>query len=146
MSEVTVSAAAWVAGEPRVTKMVEDQPVEFAWTLLAEASVTDTEGEPISKLKKSLWKPHVTDAAGITLLLDFGVTEIVPIINQPVRRGFYLLTFDEFPTAPWVAPTACGIAIRGTIGPTKLEVRGQVVVPIALAGPTAVHLLTTPGF
>lgn len=42
MSEVIVTATAWVAGEPRVTKTVEEEPVEFAWTLLAEASVTDT--------------------------------------------------------------------------------------------------------
>jgi len=146
MSEVIVTATAWVAGEPRVTKTVEEEPVEFAWTLLAEASVTDTQGQPISKLPKSVWRLHVTDASGITLLLGFSVAEIVPIINQPIRRGFYLLTLDEFPTSPWVAPTACGIAIQGNVGPKKLKVRGQVVVPIALAGPTAVHVLTTPGF
>lgn len=146
MSEVIVTATAWVAGEPRVTKTVEEEPVEFAWTLLAEASVTDTQGQPISKLPKSVWRLHVTDASGIALLLGFSVAEIVPIINQPIRRGFYLLTLDECPTSPWVAPTACGIAIQGNVGPKKLKVRGQVVVPIALAGPTAVHVLTTPGF
>lgn len=147
MSEVIITAAAWVKDEPRVTKTVEDEPEEFAWTILAEASVTDTKGDPMSKLPKSAWNVHVTDASGVTLLpLGVGVVEIVPIINQPLQLGFYLLTVPEVPTAPWVAPAACGIAIKGNVGPNKLKVRGQVVVPIDIKGSTAVHLLATPGF
>jgi hypothetical protein len=148
MSEVIITAAAWVRDEPKVTKTVEGEPVAFAWRILAEASVTDTEGGPVSKLPKGAWRVHVTDGSGVTFLLAFSVAEIVPIINQPTQLGFYLLTLAEFPTSAWVAPTACGIAIRGYRGPKKPQthVRGQVVVPIELAGPTAVHMLATPGF
>jgi len=146
MSEVIITAAAWVRDEPKVTTTQEGEPVEFGWTILAEASVTDTEGEPVSKLPKSAWRVHVTDGSGVTLLLGFSVAEIVPIINQPTQLGFYLLKLDECSTSAWVAPTACGIAIRGNVGPNKLKVRGQVVVPIELAGPTAVHMLATPDF
>jgi hypothetical protein len=146
MSEVIITAAAWVRDEPKVTKTVEGEPVAFAWRILAEASVTDTEGGPVSKLPKGAWRVHVTDGSGVTLLLGFSVTEIVPIIDQPTQLGFYLLTLAEFPTSAWVAPTACGIAIRGNVGPKKLKVWGQVVVPIEFKGPTAVHMLATPAF
>jgi hypothetical protein len=147
MSEVIITAAAWVRDDPKVIQIVEEEVV-FGWRILAEASVTDTEGGPVSKLPKGAWRVHVTDSSGVTLLLGFSVTEIVPIINQPTQLGFYLLTLAEFPTSAWVAPTACGVAIRGYRGPKKpqTQVRGQVVVPIELAGPTAVHMLATPGF
>jgi hypothetical protein len=130
--------------EPKVTKIVE--AAEFAWTILAEVSVTNTEGQPLTKLPKSAWRVHVTNGSGFTQLFGFSVTEIAPTINQPPELGFYLLTLDELATSAWVAPTACGIAIRGNVGPKKLKVRGQVVVPIELAGPTAVQMLATPGF
>jgi hypothetical protein len=143
MSEVIITAHAWVAGEPGVNFLHGD-PHEFLWTMLAEASVTNADGEPISKLPKKVWKLHVTQASGVTSLPSFTVVEIVTPL-APVLPGFYLLALDEFGTPPWIAPTAFGIAIEGTVGRPKVEVRGQVVVPISLAGPTVVQTLTTPG-
>jgi hypothetical protein len=141
MSEVIITAAAWVRDDPKLLKK-SGKPT-FVWQILAEASVTDTEGEPVSKLPKSAWRVHVTDGSGSTPgWPGFNVVEIAPDPTQ-VALGFYLLTLDEFWTSPWVAPTACGIAISGYIGRKKLKVRGQVVVPIDLAGPTAVQLLAT---
>jgi len=142
MSRVIVTAAAWTIGEPRIKELKHDQPPEFLWRILAEASVTDTDGEPISKLPKSVWSVHVTNASGATSAPSFSVGDIT-IFSTPLP-GFYLFTVEEFPTSAWVAPTACGIVVKGTS--RKLQVHGQVVVPIALAGPKVVETLTTPGF
>lgn len=144
MSEVIITATAWVLDEPKVTKTdaQSGEPVNFAWKIFAEASVTDTEGEPVSKVPKAAWKVHLTDALGLTVLLGFTVAEITAAFKP--QPGFYLLRLDEFPTHAWVAPTACGIAIRGYVGRKKLKVRGQVVVPIELAGPKVVHMLAPP--
>jgi hypothetical protein len=144
MSEVIITAAAWVRDEPKVTQFQAEQAT-VSWRILAEASVTDTAGEPVSKVQKSAWRLHVTDSSGNTYPLGFSVSEIA--IIQPTQLGFYLLRLDELKTSDWpAAPTACGIAISGYVGPKKLKVRGQVVVPIELAGPTAVQLLTTVVF
>jgi hypothetical protein len=146
MSEVVVTASAWIAGEPAVSYQIGHDLEEFVWTMLAEACVTDADGKPVSKLPKKAWRVHVTDAAGTTgHIQPVSVAEIVPPL-QTLEAGFYLLTLGTFGAPPWVAPAACGIAVYGTPGGTKLEVRGQVVVPVQFVGPTAVHLLTTPVF
>jgi hypothetical protein len=142
MSEVIITAAAWIPDEPKIELSQEDV-AEFTWRILAEASVTDTDGKPISKLTKSSWNVHVTDASGTTWAPPFSVAPVNALfLSPPGPPGFYLLKVDQFPTAPGVAPTAFGIVIAYK----KLNLEGQVVVPVALAGPTVVSTLTTPGF
>jgi hypothetical protein len=110
MSEVIITAAAWVRDEPKVTQFQAEQAT-VSWRILAEASVTDTAGEPVSKVQKSAWRLHVTDSSGNTYPLGFSVSEIA--IIQPTQLGFYLLRLDELKTSDWpAAPTACGIAIK----------------------------------
>ena len=144
MSEVIVTAADWAAGEPRLVFTPGIDETTWLWSILAEESVSNPDGEAMSKLPKSVWHTHLTDASGTTQTPGFTVSEIVTLSG--LHPGFYLLRFDDLPGHAYAAPTACGIAIAGTVGRQKLDVHGQVVVPIALAGPTVVSVLTTPGF
>jgi hypothetical protein len=69
-----------------------------------------------------------------------------PLTSLPLPltalEGFYLVRVDKFPTGPWVMPAALGIAIANR----KLSLEGQVVVQVALAGPSFVSTLTTPSY
>jgi hypothetical protein len=144
---VIITAAAWVQGEPRVATLPGGEPDGgFDWTVCAEASATDSEGEPMTKLSESVWHAHVTDASGHlewVNIVDFG--ELSIDLTGPVS-GFYFLRFSECFTAEFIAPTACGIAVHVPGWKGLAEVSGRVVVPIELSSPTAVKLLTTAGF
>jgi hypothetical protein len=139
MNEAMVTAVAWIPDEPKML-VSQGQATGFEWRILAEASVTDTDGKPMSGLAKNSWKVHVTDAQGGTLLPAFSVGPM-SALPPTVLPGFYLLKVSKFQTGTWIMPTAFGIAISSK----KMNLEGQVVVPIALAGPTVVSGLTKPG-
>jgi len=140
MTEAIITAAAWSPSEPTAGDTKEGETTGFLWQILAEASVMASDGTPVADLTKSAWKVLVTDASSVTFAPSFTVVPIVPVFAPAPVPGFYLVTVSEFPTKPWVEPTAFGIAISSR----KLSLAGQVVVPIALAGPTVVSTLTTP--
>ncbi len=142
MSEVEVTASAWVVVEP---PGVHPAPHEFdawqaAWKLRAEASVADDHGEPLSGLAKKAWGVHVTDAIGNSYAPSFTLSKVVAS-GQPVE-GFYVLTIPDLRTPLWISPTAFGIVIDSTAGGHKRKLRGQVVVPIRVQGPTILQSLT----
>ena len=137
MGIANLTASAWVTDPSFKLSPQHSKTIFFWWTVRAEVSVTDAGGKPISGLSKSAWKVHVTDASGQTLQGGFTVT---PIQVQP-QAGFYLLKLAALPTEEWVALTACGISIASK----KLDLSGQVVVPIELMGKNAVQALAPPG-
>jgi hypothetical protein len=139
---VIITAAAWVADEPTpfFTPSSEGNPAAFEWNILVEACVTDTGGQPVTKLSKSAWKIHVMDAEGIAWLLGFTITDALSFTTP--LPGYYRFVLESFPTDPLVAPTACGI----TLNAKKLDAHGQVVVPVALATPQAVQTLAPPAY
>jgi hypothetical protein len=143
MSEAIITAAAWVPNEPKAEASKEGEDTLFRWTILAEASVSDTDGKPVDKLSKSSWKVHVTAAGGTPWSLPFSVKPLTSF-PSPITalEGYYLVRVDNFPAGPWEMPTAMGIAIANR----KLGLQGKVVVPVALAGPTVVSTLTTPTY
>ena len=143
MSEVKVTASAWVVVEPpgiRSGKATDVEDWKAVWKLRAEGSVADELGEPVSGLSKKAWSIHVTDALGNSYAPSFTVGKVVAA-GQLVE-GFYGLTIPELQTPLWVSPTAFGIAVDTTHGGHKRELRGQVVVPIRVQGPTIVQGLT----
>lgn len=139
MSEAIITAA-WIPDEPKVTVNKEAEAADFLWAIRAEASVTDTDGKPASNLTKSAWKVHVTMPTDLPRRPLFSVAPISAGLTRPFSQGSTWLQVAESATAPGVAPTAFGIAIATR----KLALEGQVVVPVALAGPTVVSSLTTP--
>lgn len=140
MSEVKVTASAWVVVEPpSVHAGSELENFQAGWKLRAEASVADELGEPVSGLSKKAWSIHVTDAAGNSYAPSFTLTKVVAS-GQPVA-GFYVLAIPDLRTPLWISPTAFGVTIDTTGGGQK-RLRGQVVVPIRVQGPTIVQALT----
>lgn len=132
MSIATLTASAWTVDPDVGIKNLAANSLK--WKVWAEVSVTDADGNPISDLKKSAWKVHVTDASGFTWAEPF----TVGAIQVPPQEGFYLVRLDEpVETKLWVAPTACGISVDYK----KRDVRGQVVVPINFMGMHAVQAL-----
>jgi hypothetical protein len=136
MTIANLTASAWAIDPTWEAVVPEPEAIFFEWSVLAEVSVTDADGNPISGLPKSAWKVHVTDASGTTLQGAFTVKQI----QVPPQAGFYLLTLAALPTESWVALTACGISVDFK----KQDVRGQVVVPIQLMGKHAVQTLAPP--
>ena len=142
MSEVKVTASAWVVVEPPGFRLAghELEDSQAVWKLRAEASVADDHGEPVSGLPKKAWSLHVTDAVGNSYAPSFTLGKVV-VSGQPVA-GFYVLTIPDLRTPLWVSPTAFGITIENTAARDRRELRGQVVVPIRVQGPTIHQALT----
>jgi hypothetical protein len=143
VSEVKVTASAWVVVEPpsvHIAGFKAEDSAQAGWKLRAEASVADHLGEPVSGLSKTAWSVHVTDAVGNSYAPSFTISQVAAS-GQPVA-GFYVLTIADLRTPLWISPTAFGITIDTTARGHKRELRGQVVVPIRVQGPTIFQGLT----
>jgi hypothetical protein len=142
VSRVEVTASAWVVAEPPSVRFAgpDGERSQAGWKLRAEASVTDELGEPVSALSRRAWSVHVTDALGNSYAPSFTLTKVATA-GQPVA-GIFVLTIPELRTPLWISPTAFGIAIDTTAGGHKRELRGQVVVPVRVQGPTILQALT----
>jgi hypothetical protein len=139
MSELIVSAVAWVPRKPVWSSEVSGaKQFFFKWIVYAEVSVTEPNGEPVTKLAKSAWQVHITFSDGDAEVPTFTVSTSLGVVDAP---GFYLVRCnpeehlavdlaDAY--APIRRPTALGVAIRRSHR-TKGEDRGQVVVPITSA-------------
>jgi len=144
MSIANLTASAWTVEDPGIGTQPHGE--FLIWKIMAEVSVSDADGNPISGLKKSAWKVHVTDATGTTLEGPFTIT---PIQVPSQAEGFYLIKLTEplrpvqwhWVTELWVPFPACGISVEHK----KRDVRGQVVVPINFMGKTAVQALASQG-
>ena len=142
MSEAKVTASAWVAVEPPSVRFSgpHGELSQAGWNLRAEASVNDDLGEPVSGLSKKAWTIHVTDAVGNSYAPSFTLSQVAAS-GQPAA-GFYLLAISDLKTPLWISPTAFGITINSPARKGKGELRGQVVVPIRVQGPTILQALT----
>jgi len=142
VSEVKVTASAWVVVEPPGIRIggheLEDS--QAVWKLRAEASVADDVGRPVSGLSKKAWSVHVTDALGNSYAPSFTLSKVAAS-GQSVA-GFYVLAIADLRTPLWISPTAFGITIESTAARDKRELRGQVVVPVRVQGPTILQGLT----
>jgi hypothetical protein len=142
VSEVEVTASAWVVVEPPSIRLTgpHAENAQAVWKLRAKASVADDHGEPLSGLAKKTWSVHVTDAIGNSYAPTFTLSNVVAS-GQPAT-GFYVLTIPDLRTPLWISPTAFGIVIDSTAGGHKRKLRGQVVVPIRVQRPTILQALT----
>ena len=111
MSQVDVTAAAWVVANFGLKVSPDREQFFMRWRIRAEVSVADADGQTVDGLAKRAWDVHVTDALGA----------ITPL---------------------WVIPTALGVVVDTGRGGSKLDLHGQVVVPIRHEGPTVVPALT----
>lgn len=138
MSEVNLTAAAWIPEGPRVGVARDaDFDMECRWKLRAEVSVADSLGKPLSTLPKSAWSVHVTDFTGRTHAPSFTVTRAN--VSGQVIPGFYVLAIDDLRLIGFfVAPTALGLAIE------RKGSQGQIVVPVALAGQWIIRQFEPP--
>ena len=137
MSELIVSAAAWVPRKPVWSSEFGGggQNYFFEWTVYAEVSVTAANGEPVTKLAKSAWQVHITFSDGDADLPTFTVSTIAPgfsLVKCKPDAHLAVTLADAY--APIIRPTALGASIRrpNRTAPEK-EDRGQVVVPVTLA-------------
>ena len=139
MSQVILSAVAWIPSEP-TAKPAGDAPGEAEWAIYGEASVTDNEGNPITELPREDWTVHVTFSS--QTYLETALT-IAHLDDLP---GFYLFDLEPVRTTAYWPPTACGIAVHHHVGERELppEWQGQVVVPIALAWDQVIRSVLTP--
>jgi hypothetical protein len=134
VNEINLTAAAWIS-EGRLGLVVRDHEpdYEWRWKLRAEVSVADAHGKPVGPLPTSAWSVHVTDHNGQTHAPTFTVAKTN--ISGQVIPGFYALAVDDLRLAGWyVAPTALGLVIE------RKGSRGQIVVPVAIAGYRVVQL------
>ena len=132
MSELIVSAAAWVPQKPVLSSSGGgEKGYFFKWTVYAEVSVTAANGEPVTKLAKSAWQVHITFSDGGAVLPTFTVSTVAP--------GFSIVKCNpkEYLAGvggPILRPTALGVSItRPNRTAPENEDRGQVVVPLTLA-------------
>jgi hypothetical protein len=135
VSEISLSATAWIAeGRLGVGRGDDgDLDMEWRWKLRAEVSVADGLGNPLGSLSKSAWSVHVTDYNGRTHAPSFTVAKAN--VSGQVIPGFYALAVDDLRLVGFfVAPTALGLAVE------RKGSHGQLVVPVAIAGYRVVQL------
>jgi hypothetical protein len=137
VSEINLSAAAWIPEGARIGVDPETEGMVFHWKLRAEVSVTDPLGKPIGTLPKRAWSLHVTDFTGRTHAPSFTVTRAN--VSGQVIPGFYIVAVDDLRLSGFfLAPAALGVVIQ------RKDSHGQIVVPIALAGQWIIRQLEPP--
>jgi hypothetical protein len=137
VSELNLSAAAWLPEGPRIGVDPHNEGMMCHWKLRAEVSVSDSRGKPVGTLPQRAWSIHVTDFTGRTHAPSFGVTRAN--VSGQVIPGFYIVAVDDLPlTGFFLAPTALGLVIA------RKDSHGQLVVPIALAGQWIIRQLEPP--
>jgi len=133
VGEIDLSAAAWISEGRLGVSRTEDFSMESRWRLRAEVSVSDASGNPLASLAKSAWSVHVTDYTGQTHAPSFTVAK-ANVAGQAIP-GFYVLAIDDLRLVGFfVAPTALGLTVE------RKGSRGQIVVPVAIAGYRVVQL------
>jgi hypothetical protein len=133
VSEIDLSAAAWISEGRLGVARGDDIAMESRWKLRAEVSVSDASGKPVVSLAKSAWSVHVTDYNGQTHAPGFTVAK-ASVSGQAIP-GFYVLAIDDVRLVGFfVAPTALGLTVE------RKDARGQIVVPVAIAGYRVVQL------
>jgi hypothetical protein len=137
VTEINLSAAAWLPEGARVGVDREDRDMVLHWKLRAEVSITDPLGKPLGALPKRVWSVHVTDFTGKTHAPSFTVTRAN--VSGQVIPGFYIVAVDDLSlTGFFLAPAALGVAIQ------RKDSHGQIVVPIALSGQWIIRQLEPP--
>ena len=140
MSQVDVTAAAWVVANFGLKVSPDREQFFMRWRIRAEVSVADADGQTVDGLAKRAWDVHVTDALGASTAPAFTVARADA--SGQVIPGFYVLKIPDAITPLWVIPTALGVVVDTGRGGSKLDLHGQVVVPIRHEGPTVVPALT----